>query len=454
MSSINQNKAHQVNQTPLHLTARQANNNNNKVQFPVSQYPAGMVGDIARYCLKLMPVPNSAFALIAGLLTISLLSRNRYVVFPLSTTLNLYIIEVGETSAGKEGAPNACKRLAKLVGAGDRIVNDIASGAALQRALADAPDHSLFYWQDEIWELLMSANARNSSNQARNIMSVLMTAYSQADDNFAGKKYANPKDNIEAIERPYLIFGGATTPARFMEALSDKHIADGFLNRLIVFQAHGTPAEMDWTEKPPVPDQLLAKLKDLFDDRHMTAETMPEAKRRVVITWKPGALKHIKDFTSKSRKLSINDPKYGALWNRAGENAIKVAGILAVGVNHNKPVITLAQAKWASNLIHQCLESFSDVLRDQLAESEFDRLCKKAFILIRDAVKYRNDPRFGHLTKYGMPRGLLLRCLRVKAQMVTDVVSYLIESKEIDEANYKGNKIYYLYGSPAWTKNP
>ena len=43
-----------------------------------------------------------------------------------------------------------------------------------------------------------------------------MTAYSQADENFAGKKYANRKDNIEAIDRPYLIFGGATTPARFM----------------------------------------------------------------------------------------------------------------------------------------------------------------------------------------------------------------------------------------------
>jgi len=437
----------------VQMTARQTKSNN-KVQFPVSQYPAGMVGDIARYCLKSVPVPNSAFALMAGLLTISLLSRNRYVVFPLNTTLNIYPIEVGETSAGKEGAPNVCKRLAKMVGAGDRIVNDIASGTALQRSLADAPDHSLFYWQDEIWELLMSANAHNSSSQARNIVSFLMTAYSQADESFAGKKYANPKDNIEAINRPYLIFGGATTPARFMEALSDKHIADGFLNRLIVFQALGTPAEMDWTKKPLVPDQLLAKLKALFDDRHMTAETMPEAKRRVVITWKPGALKHIKDFTSKSRKLSINDPKYGALWNRAGENAVKVAGILAVGVNHDKPVITLAQAKWASNLVHQCLESFSDVLRDQLAESEFDKLCKKTFILIRDAVKYRSDSRFGHLTKYGMPRGLLLRCLHVKAQTVTDVVTYLTESKLIAVASYKDNTIYYLYGSQGSIKKP
>lgn len=117
-------------------------------------YPAGMVGDIARHCMEISPVPNRPFALMAGLLTISLLSRNRYIVPPFGTRLNLYVAAVGETGCGKDAPPQMVGRLAGIIGAGESTTEGVASGVALQRAVADAPDHAIFYWQDEIWEML------------------------------------------------------------------------------------------------------------------------------------------------------------------------------------------------------------------------------------------------------------------------------------------------------------
>jgi len=61
-------------------------------------YPDGLVGDIAKHCMEISPVPNRPFALMAGLLTISLLSRNRYIgwhLLPVLMTVPLKVWRPG-----------------------------------------------------------------------------------------------------------------------------------------------------------------------------------------------------------------------------------------------------------------------------------------------------------------------------------------------------------------------
>lgn len=405
--------------------------------FIESDLPDGLVGNIARYCLASSHVPNPLFSVGAGLLSVSLLSRNRYVVMPTETTLNLNIIEVGPTSAGKEALARAIKKIVAHLEAGDRMVDDVASGVALQRVLHDTPDHTVLFWRDEVWELLMAASGQNGSPHARSIVATLMTLYAQANGLFSGKAYGNDKHRIPAFERPYLVFAGATTPERFTEALSNKHVADGFLNRLIVLQAQGDPADFNFNVKSDLPVELIAELEQFFQPQILVADTTTNLLPRINIGYQSDAtLEVLKDFMQEARTKSTQDLQFGPLWNRAGENAFRVAGNLAVGVDPVAPAISVEQAEWATWFIRNTMQAFAVTLKEHLAESAFDAFCKKAHGYIRDAFNHRQNKRWGHLTKYGMPRGLLTGLMKMKARDLNDVTAYLITSGEIEELEH------------------
>jgi hypothetical protein len=413
------------------------NGTHSKQWFNEGDLPDGLVGDIARYCLASSHVPNPLFSVGAGLLSVSLLSRNRYLVMPTETTLNLNIIEVGPTSAGKEALVRAIKNIFAHLDAGDRMVDDVASGVALQRALHDAPDHTVLFWRDEVWELLMAASGQNGSPHARSIVATLMTLYAQANGLFAGKAYGNNTHRIPAFDRPYLVFAGATTPERFTEALSSKHVADGFLNRLIVLQAQGDPADFNFNVKSDLPADLATDLKQFFQPQIINADKDPNLLPRVKIGCQSdAALEILKDFMQEARTKSTEDVQYGPLWNRAGENAFRVAGNLAVGVDPVAPAISVEQAEWATWFIRNTMQSFAITLNEHLAESAFDAKCKKAYSYIRDAFNHRQNQRWGHLTKYGMPRGLLTGLMKMKARDLNDVTDYLIISGQIEELEH------------------
>jgi hypothetical protein len=414
---------------------------------PASHFtmPDGLAGEIAQYCMDTAPVPNLPYALMAGLLTISLLSRNRYLVPPFNTRLNLYVAAVGETSCGKDAPPQMVGSMARMVGIGNSVTEGVSSGVALQRALSEVPDHALFYWQDEIWEMLQAADSFKGSGYKKELTAALMTLYGRAGSSYQGRKYADAKNNIEPIQNPYMIFGGATTPARFMEALSQKYVADGFLNRLIVFQSDGVPPQVPPTGEI-LPPTLKQQLTQLYDP---SFTEIPIHRTGVLIRREPGVDERLTDFGQECRAMLTSNPDLGALWSRGFENSVKVAGIQAVGTDREHPVITLNQADWAINLVSHCLESFGLQLEQHMFEGEFDKQCKNALEYIRNPLKYTGDKRWGDFCARGvMPRGLLTKRLRnVRSMGISEIIKKLLESGEIVEIQVDENTAYVVYGS-------
>jgi len=395
------------------------------------EFPDGLVGEVADYVMASSPVPNKPFALMAGLLAVSLLSRNRYHVPPFNTRLNLYVTAVGETASGKDAPPRAVGSLAINAGAEKSVVEGVASGVALLRALNGLSDHCMFYWQDEIWEMIQAASMAKGSIHKKELTSILMTLYGRAGSSIGGRVYADEKMNIEPIDHPFVVFGGATTPVRFMEAISDKHVADGFLNRMIVFQSCDKPIR-----QPPAIDQppsaLMESLGMLYggpircDEKE--GKLVPRA-HNVAIKRSAGVDEH---FTAFDEKCSNKGGEFAALWSRGFENSIKVAGILAVGVDYENPIITMDQATRATRLIDDCLSGFDLQLAENLAESEFHAQCNKAMKTIRDAYRYRGDKRWGDLTMKGMPKALLTRVMHLKSAAMKDIIQHLVESDRIE----------------------
>jgi len=409
-------------------------------------FPEGLVGDVGRFVMESSPVPNKPFAVMAGLLAVSVMSQNQYYIPPFNTRLNIYCAAVGATGSGKDDPPSKVNQLLHMAGLRDVTAEGISSGVALQRALASAPNKTMFYWQDEIWEMIQAGSQATGAPYKRELTAVLMTLFGRAGKFFGGRLYAKTSDNIAQIEKPYVVFGGATTEVRFMESLSDKHVADGFLNRLIVFQSDGVP-DLTPPTQAGVPEALRERLKvlarttvasiNMSNLNETNARTMQD--QEIAVKRDDGVDNYLREFSQYAKHV---DGPFAALWSRAFENATKVAGILAVGVDPEKPVITMLQAEWAMGLVQDCLVAFGAQLDRHLADNAFHGLCNKGLELIRHPQKFAGDPRWGAITSKGLPRGIMLRSMHIEAAQMDRVIEYLTQTSAIETVDVDGVTVY------------
>jgi hypothetical protein len=87
------------------------------------------------------------------------------------------------------------------------------------------------------------------------VLTALMKLYSSADTVFKGKAYADAKRN-KVIDRPCAVVYGTTVPEHFFESLTADALADGFMARLLVFEADST-AVRQRAHATSIPEPIL-----------------------------------------------------------------------------------------------------------------------------------------------------------------------------------------------------
>lgn len=394
----------------------------------------GMVGEIAAYAMASSTQPQPALALLSGLAAVSALAANRYVVAPWGTRLNLYGIAVAYTGAGKDRPAKVMAEVAKMGGL--QVWSKSASGAALEAGLSESP--ALVLWLDEVWSLIKAANSKGANNHADDLRATLMSMYSSAGDSYNGKLYADSAKNIGEISHPYVVFTGATTPSALADALSVRQVDDGFLNRLLVFQSHDVPVPdapqlMEMT--PELHQKILAFTKRLGG--------APRKPRSIQVT---DDAKVVAKRLSQRQVLEIGSGKdYGALWSRATENALKVAGLVSLGMDTANPTVTVERMQWATKLVVFCIESMTDLVEEKMAEGEFDSLRKRTLAVIADPLKYVADKEFEPLLSKGyMPHSKLLRQMHKPVNVIDEVIRLLEGSGLIEVGTKGGKKVYRI----------
>jgi Protein of unknown function (DUF3987) len=381
----------------------------------------GLVGEVADYARRSAHKPQPALALMAGLTALSAATANRYHVQYWATRLNLFTVAVVPTGGGKDRPARVAMEVAAL-NPQVQSINDCASGAALLRALHRG-GKNLLLWRDEVWQMIEAINSKNGQSHQKELGAVLMSLYGSAGSVMHGKAYANSRENIDSIPNPYVVFSGATTPQRFADALTNTQVADGLLNRMIVFRSDEVPASvlLDNLNRPESITAGLAAMEfqTATPEDPCLIKVNDDAKARL-IAWSA----HCDAQVAAAQKLS-------PLWSRGLENALKVAGVIAVGVDCMHPVITDKIALLAQNLIAHCLTSLSGALEVEMSETDFDKQCKRAAAFIRDARRYSTDQRFGKWCKRGlMPRGKLTKLMALKPRELDEVMDYLGETGE------------------------
>lgn len=408
----------------------------------------GMVGELMDYINRSALIPQPLLAIPAALTAVALLSGNRYSVAHWRTRLNLYTLSVLVTGGGKDWPANVMME-AGSIGERALIVNDVASGAAMVKALDVTPN--MLLWRDEVWQMLETVNSSKGNPHQKELAAILMGLYGAAGRTYHGKIYANPKDNVPPVQHPFVCFAGATTPQRFTETLEQTQVADGFLNRFVAFLVDTVPEDDAIPELERMPPVLVAKLKhlaeldiiaDLDADPFDVSSDLPR-----VITMTEDAKAHFEKYGKHCRTLSTKVTPLAPLHSRARENALKVAGIVAVGVDPEKPEIDLEGAQWAVRLVTRCLMKLTGQLEREMSEGKFDKDCKRALEMVRNCRSYKGDKQFGKWCAKGMiPRGKLLKLMKMSSRELDTVTEFLVESKQIRAAEKKtGGKKAMLF---------
>jgi hypothetical protein len=317
----------------------------------------GLMGAIAWFIYRAAPRPVPEIA-VAG--AIGLMAGICGRAFNVSSTgLNVYVLLLAKTGRGKEAIATGIGRLmapVKAIDGGgggvpgaDEFIGpqEIASGQALIKYLSKS-SRSFVSVMSEFDGFLNTLTARNVSPAVAKLKQVLLYAYSKSGHNMRLDKgiYSEAEKNVPVIPAPAVSLVGEGTPDRFYELLSDQLISDGFLPRFSVIEYEGPRTEHNVTSASAVPEpELITALARLCahcltlngKDSVIDVQFTPEAKGLFDL------------YNLECDKL-INQIGTGPaveLWNRAHLKAMKLAALIAVGVNWYAPCIDASAAQWA-----------------------------------------------------------------------------------------------------------
>jgi hypothetical protein len=390
-------------------------------------FPPGLAGDIAAFAMTSFRMPNPEFAIACALMTLSVINANRHYVGASNTSLNLYTCLVAETGKGKEDPRKLLKQLIDNAGSSVEVMETLASGPALLRTLQAR--RRVAICTDEFGLVLQSALGKNGSVPTQELLRELMSLHGLGRSFYGGKHYADEKRNIGRIDEPYVCLMGTTTPSTLADGLSPESVDSGFLNRLLVVVQTGD-AQVNRKQTFTPPEELVKRL------RALGPPAPPERQTSVALVYASGAEDELVRLVESHERTA----QVPALWARAEEQAIRVAGCVALGDGGE---IRSEHVAWSAEWMRRGLMTLEKMVREDMHSSPFEKQSSRVLKMIRNAKSYGNDTRFGTLCVLGyMPRGKLIKNSKLRPVELDQVTKALVEAGEITEQKADGQTVY------------
>lgn len=318
-----------------------------------SFYPPGFVGDLARYFLASAPRPVPEIALAAAIaLTAGVVGR----AYNISATgLNQYVIVIATTGTGKDGAASGIDNLIAAARSQVPTVDEFigpsafASGQALIRVL----DKSKCFVSvmGEIGFTLQRICSPNANNSDVMLKKVLLDIYSRSGSGktLRGSVYSDSDKNTKSVNSPNVTIFGESNPETFFNGLDASNIAEGLIPRFTIIEYAGhRPPRNPFANTPPGHD-LLNRFCALVS----VAMTANQTNQACNVSTDTDAQCLLDAFDERA-DWEINHNSADVvkqLWNRAHLKALKMAALIAVGLNPYSPTVTGEVAKWAIDLV-------------------------------------------------------------------------------------------------------
>lgn len=341
--------------------------------------PPGLVGDICNW-INATALKEQPLLTLAASLTLCGAVMGRKVKDEWDNRTNLYAMSVAPSSAGKNHARKQVKRLIDAAGINELLGGeDVTSDAAIEKRMESQPV-TFFLW-DEIGHMMQSIRSSGSNPHLSKVLPTLMKLYSASGETYMGKEYAT--GDRRSIEQPCCCLYGTTTPDKLVDGISTSEIKDGFLGRIMVFVSTENPKkDFSRAKVTDIPEHLVTAIKDWWMSEVVPGEGTPNITAvtkpfQVTIPTTEEAQRRFLELEelAESRASNTLEKSKGvdALWGKAGENARKIALIVACGDCGQDAVIDEVHADYACKLVSYLISRLADLVIKNVAESQFEK---------------------------------------------------------------------------------
>ena len=400
----------------------------------------GLVGDIANWAASKSFVQQPLFDLAVGLVSVAMASRNKYVVDHWETPLQPYILTLAPTASGKDTVMTSIFEVCKRIGFESCVFQGFQSYHALLDRLSEPPNVALWLWDEAARKLKTAGKAQGS--QDFQILTYLLSLYGKASTSIAGMP--GRKASIKAVDNPFLAVVAAAQPSQLVEAITESDVSLGLINRFILLDAGEKLPRSNLDRHNIFPSKIENALKDYERIKR------PQGEHFIKIGFETTeAYRIFQDFNEYCRENSVRGGGW-EMWGRSNQNALVCAGIVSVGINPKRPIITEKIANWAVQFITWCSERWAQRVESSSTRSSYEAHSKyvQRMIMTAKALRHRAAGRTNEmkLIERGlMPRSMLIRLSRhIRGKDLDDVLSQLINADIIACGEVDSSECYWI----------
>ena len=316
---------------------------------PETLFPPGLVGEIARYFMTtaVRPVPEISLAAAIGFCA-GIAGRSYNIS---GTGLNQYVILLAKTGTGKEGILTGIDKLTSAIRPQLPMIDTFmgpaafASGQALVRYLVEKP--CFVSVLNEFGLTLQNITDHKAPGPLMMLKRALLDLYTKSGHAsiLRSSVYSDAEKNTKIVQSPSFTILGESTPETFFEGLDESAVAEGLIPRLLIINYDGPRPPRNINSNQAPSPTLLQKVTDYAT----IAVTTQQNNTFQLVQLDAQGQVLMDDFDERADHF-INSSQHSVviqLWNRAHLKALKLAALIATGIDPHNPTITQAEASWA-----------------------------------------------------------------------------------------------------------
>lgn len=315
-------------------------------------FPPGLVGEIAQYVLASATRPVPEIALATAIATVAGIVGRNYNIS--NTGLNQYLLLLAKTGTGKESVQSSVDRLfgevQKTIPAADRFVGPahFSSGPALVKSFQERPCFMSIL--GEFGDRIHTMCHPRANSAERTLMSAMKDIYHKSGwgQMLRSSVYSDKEKNTSIVHAPALTLLGETAPEPFFAGLDESTISSGFLPRFLVIEYTGDRPARNRSAWTAPPAELVTRVADMCS----TVLSMEQNATCTVVQVDAAGMKLLDVFDEYAdEQMRGSNEVTRQLWNRAHLKALRLAALIAVGVNPYNATVTHVEAQWAIDMV-------------------------------------------------------------------------------------------------------
>lgn len=368
--------------------------------------PPGLLGDIADFIYHAYPIPVKEFALSGAIGFMSGICGREYNIS--GTGLNLYILNIAHTGAGKEAINSG---ISKLISTVRMQVPDapmftgpgrFGSDAGLLKVIRDGSKSKSFLSVVGEFGSEMSKFSNTNNAALTGLKGLLLDLFNKSGKGniLNGTAYSSAVNNEtnrggNSIESPAFSMLGETTPQTMYQHITEDTIMDGLVPRFLLIEYSGFSEEFNKHSHMVDPSpELVQNLANLMN-QVLSWQRQPNGRFVIDVGFSPDADRILEDyrlFNRRQMKQSIEAKENEALAelrNRSHMKALRLAALCAVGQNFTHPIINEFDAKWAINIVEYGTELLIGKFRKgEIGTQTAANMVTRQMKDVKEAIRY------------------------------------------------------------------